>query len=177
MAIANRKHVISAVYIAGVRDPTDAANAKAVRCEDPILLCTMGPDAVIAGILEATCEIILLATMTHAAALTASPAGLPAAVKHASYGIAHALIALTQSSKPAVSKTLPNRQSIQSLPKVAKAEVRGLCVCSRPNTGCNSMGRRIQQKALGDTSGQSGPRLQHRLQPLLGCTCPAGQSL
>ena len=44
-------------HVAGVRGPYDAANARAIRCEDPILLCTAGPEATVTGILEATCKL------------------------------------------------------------------------------------------------------------------------
>lgn len=52
------------IHFAGIRGPIDAANAKAIRCEDPILLCSTGADAVITGILEATCKGSYFTTLT-----------------------------------------------------------------------------------------------------------------
>ena len=77
------------LYAVGVRDPTDAANAKAVRCEDPILLCTTGADVVVTGILEATCKTTHPSPAILAAALMTAPASLPT---QASYRIELSLI-------------------------------------------------------------------------------------
>ena len=50
----------------GLRAPLDTENAKLIRSEDPILLCAISnEEAVITGILEATCEHAALFSAGH----------------------------------------------------------------------------------------------------------------